>query len=408
MYNIRVTPIANHIDGSSFHDSGLNTAMSKLKTTVVKVIDKLLRVKRRVSLENNHNTRNILISYVVVPTNFLSFYFKSTHNNTYQSYLLIKMFYERGYNVYLHYYLDEKAVDYSKEYDIYIGHNVSFANIARKLKGNPRKFLLATGSEPNFGNRQQRLRVEDLNRRRKTDMKVYSDNIVPDLTENYELADLIVLMGNDFVRKTYPVRFAEKMALVNNVTLHPFFEPVKRARNNHFLFISSVGQVHRGLDLLLEIFSKLPYKLYVLSAFKSEPEFERIYANELYHSPNIIPVGFVSLDSADFRSAVNDSDFVILPSCSEGQSSSVVNLMAYGLLPVVPKFVGIDHIAELGVDIEELTIESVTHAVRTAVAMSDEEYHERKQRVLAEIAQYSAQNFAETMLQLTGLVNEKH
>src|SRR5690606_30503750 len=161
-------------------------------------------------------------------------------------------------------------IDMSKQYDLFIGHNETFAKIASLLKPPFRKVLIAAGSEPNFGNAQQQIRIKNLNERKKLNFKVYEDNIVPVLDQNYKEADLILLFGNSFVKQTYPENYHAKMTLINNVTLHPFFKKENRSRTNNFLFISRVGQVHRGLDLLLYIFPSLPIKLYVISAFVTE------------------------------------------------------------------------------------------------------------------------------------------
>jgi len=135
-----------------------------------------------------------------------------------------------------------------------------------------------------------------------------------------------------------------------------------------------VGQVHRGLDLVLDVFSKLDQKVYILSAFEKEKDFVALYAKELYETPNVIPVGYVPLDTREFFNVVTQCDFVILPSCSEGQSSSVVNLMAYGLIPVIPENVGIPNTAEVGIKIDTLDEAGVHAAVTRAVGLSEEAY----------------------------------
>ena len=57
--------------------------------------------------------------------------------------------------------------------------------------------------------------------------------------------------------------------------------------------------------------------------------------------PNIHPVGWVTVNGSEYNELVRKCAFVILPSCSEGQSGSVVQCMYSGLfLCLVPEEAG--------------------------------------------------------------------
>jgi glycosyltransferase involved in cell wall biosynthesis len=369
--------------------------ISRIQFIVVKIINRLLAMFRVIRMTSPRNKKNALISYVLTTPFYVDFYFKTTHNNKYKAYLMGLDLKKRGYNVYIYDYTDEN-IDYSRHYDLFLGHNYTFSKIASKLSPETRKALICTGSEAHFGNEQQRLRIIDVNRRKGTNLSIYEANRVPDLSINYKVADVMLILGNEFVKATYPPAYHHKIQLFDNVTLHPFFKRPEKKRSNTFLFISSLGQVHRGLDLVLDVFAKLPYKLFVMSAFKEEPDFEKIYEQELYHTENIIPLGFVSLNSNSFYNAVCESDFVLLPSCSEGQSSSVINLMAYGLIPVVTENTGLQHILESGVLIKTIDTNGVSNAIKEAVEMSDEEFHSKRNGLKTENKRYSRQGFLNT------------
>ena len=57
-----------------------------------------------------------------------------------------------------------------------------------------------------------------------------------------------------------------------------------------FVFFASSGQVHKGIDLLLELFSQQlkDYTLYVCSGYEQEEDFYQEYHKELYETSNII------------------------------------------------------------------------------------------------------------------------
>ncbi|WP_314621160.1 hypothetical protein, partial [uncultured Selenomonas sp.] len=96
-------------------------------------------------------------------------------------------------------------------------------------------------------------------------------------------------------------------------------------------------QVHKGLDLLLEIFGQkdFPFELYICSSFQSEKEFCEVYKSELFHTSNIHSVGFIDIMGEKFCEISEKCSFTILPSCSEGVAGSALTAMSAGIIPIV-------------------------------------------------------------------------
>lgn len=111
-----------------------------------------------------------------------------------------------------------------------------------------------------------------------------------------------------------------------------------------FVFFASSGQVHKGLDLLLELFSQhlKDYTLYVCSEYEQEEDFYQEYHKELYETSNIIPMGFVDIESETFREISYKCTFAILPSCAEGCAGSILTAMSAGMIPIVSKECGFE------------------------------------------------------------------
>ncbi len=102
------------------------------------------------------------------------------------------------------------------------------------------------------------------------------------------------------------------------------------ARYN-FLFFASRSQMQKGLDLLLEVFAKLPHlHLFVCSKFGGEPDFCACYRKELFETLNVHPVGWIPVNGPEYQQLVERCGFVIHPTCSEGQAGSVVQCMHSG------------------------------------------------------------------------------
>ena len=109
--------------------------------------------------------------------------------------------------------------------------------------------------------------------------------------------------GNQRNLSTYGENRPERVYFIKN-SGYEFLTPMhfSSKRPCSFLFIASHGQVHKGLDLVLESFASRPYlELFVCSMFGEEEDFCALYKRELYETPNIHPIGFVDIRGQLFR-----------------------------------------------------------------------------------------------------------
>lgn len=159
----------------------------------------------------------------------------------------------------------------------------------------------------------------------------------------------IIVVGNDYTAESWRAVYNGQIACINNVA-YPDIGYVgekdwETARRN-FLFLAGKGPVHKGLDLLLEVFAKHPeLNLYIGQSTVSA--FERAYKAE-FNLPNIFHFGHISLryHYEGWSHVVKTCAYLIHPSCSEGQAGAVVQGMAAGLIPIITRETGIDnHVA---------------------------------------------------------------
>ncbi len=196
-----------------------------------------------------------------------------------------------------------------------------------------------------------------------------------------ERSDAIVGFGNEFIMNSWREAF--------NVPVYPFdnygfketefildSKDFSTARMN-FLFFTSSSQMQKGLDLLLEIFPKHPdLHLYICSDYEKEGDFCACYHQELYETPNIHPMGWVMVNGSEYNELVRKCAFVILPSCSEGQSGSVVQCMYSGLIPLVTKESGIDT-EEFGITFADDSLEEIERVI-VEVSEKPESWHRER------------------------------
>jgi len=188
-----------------------------------------------------------------------------------------------------------------------------------------------------------------------------------------EHADCAVMLGNDHTLATW--RYAGKPIYpicVPGAVRFPAPEAKDfEACRHRFLWMGSYGLVHKGLDLVLEAFAGMPeLELLVCGPVGREPEFERAYERELYHTANIRTLGWVDPGSAAFAELVRGCVALVYPSCSEGQAGSVVTALHAGLVPIVSAASGVTIEPELGILLRDCSIEEIRGAVRHVAALS--------------------------------------
>lgn len=92
-------------------------------------------------------------------------------------------------------------------------------------------------------------------------------------------------------------------------------------------------------------------------------------------------------------------NFCILPTCSEGQSQSVVEAMNHGLIPIMNRMSGVD-VEGFGYIIEKPEIETIRSLVRNAAQSNEADcaYRSKTARDMVKM-NYSEMNFSENLTQ---------
>ena len=197
-----------------------------------------------------------------------------------------------------------------------------------------------------------------------------------------EHADCGTTLGNEFTIATY--RYARKpihRLPIPSAFRHPWIASKDWDRcRSHFVFFSSGGLVHKGLDLALEAFAGLPdCHLTVCAPIDAEPDFKAAYARELYDLPNIHTVGWVDIGKPQFVEIATRCAAVLSPSCSEGGGGAVVTCLHAGLVPIVSAGSSVD-IGHFGVPLKECSVPHIRETVRAVTEMSPHEVEVRSRQ----------------------------
>ncbi len=287
---------------------------------------------------NKKYSKNCLISYITNPfVKGVSY----THQNSWQVIEIAKAISKFGYNVDVCDYNYNKS-DFNKKYDLLIDlHPRDNAVYNKFLKSNCIKIAYLTGSNTSVSNIAEQKRINDVYRRR--NIKLIPRRQAPLISKRIESYNAAFFIGNEYNLRTFSEFKMPPVYFIKNTGYDFNFCNEKRKANN-FMFLGSAGQVHKGLDLLLEVFAEKckDCNLYVCSSFENESDFCKAYKNELYNTPNIYPVGFVDIKSDKFKEIAEKCAYMIMPSCSEGIAGSVLTAMSAGMIPIVSRECGFE------------------------------------------------------------------
>jgi hypothetical protein len=327
-----------------------------------KLITKLLPISIKNTIKHNlmicnffnaNYKKRALLSYVITPFKLNSL----SHTYFYEAQSWAKILDELGYIVDIIDYRNTKKLDI-EQYDLICGFGSVFkqyfeSSLDKKIK----TIYYGTGMHMFFQNQATLQRVKEVFN--KKNVWLGKSARVVENTSLYGtfLADSIIILGNDIVVQSY------KKYYNGNIfeTPAPFYQVQnaisiisRRSKEStkHYLWIGGSGLIHKGLDLILEYFSKHQNLiLHICGPIDNEKDFINAYNTELFKTSNILVHGFVDINSKQFEEILLSCSFVIFPSCSEGGAASVLAAIGNGgLIPIITKETSINTGYEIWID----------------------------------------------------------
>jgi glycosyltransferase involved in cell wall biosynthesis len=346
---------------------------------------------KRHKIINNYfktqHSKNALLSYITHPFAKGQYFF---HTNYFEAMSHAKILNELGYNVDVIDYEYQGKIDFSR-YDLLVGFGDAFnqyfeSGINKKIT----TIYYGTGMHVCHQNHATLKRLKDVYLKKGIWLSKSIRYVEKCWTYQTYLVDAMIILGNEISIESYKKFYDGK---IFNIPA-PFYkvinayELIKNSKNSKsFLWFGSSGLVHKGLDLLLDFFSKRQdLRLHICGPIKNEPDFEKVYYKELYETSNIITHGLVDIRTEKFKKILEDCSFLIFPSCSEGCSPSVITAIGNGgLIPIITKETTVSTGYEIW--IEDFTVEAIEKAVNRALSLTDEEISQLRKRNLEYVLQ---------------------
>lgn len=322
---------------------------------------------------------NVLLSYIIDP-----FLLKpeqplpNTHTHYWESSQMARTWLDLGYGVDVISWQNMEFVP-QKDYAFFIDVRRNLERLAPLLNKDCVKILHSDIAHILFHNAAESRRLLELQQRRGITLRPRRFE-VPNWA--IEHADCAIIKGNEFTLNTY--RYANKpLYRIRTSTLALYPWPEEKdfdACRKRFLWLSSGGMVHKGLDLVLDAFAEMPeYHVTICGPVQREKDFEQAFYRELYQTPNIRTIGWVDISSPEFINITNHCLGLIYPSCSEGQSGSVVTCLHAGLIPIVSYESGVD-VDDFGVILRSCSIDEIKDSIRMVSGLSAPELRRRARK----------------------------
>lgn len=289
------------------------------------------------------------------------------------------------------------------KYDVILGFGDLFSKVCDLNPKCEHKILYCTENEPEFSFSNESKRLDYFYKRHNKKLSLSRSGVFYRANDFYCSSHLLTLADKKYFTKfkkdvfeLYPTGLINSKFCISKKI---------EANSNDFLWFGSKGVVHKGLDLLVESFDGLDCnsKLYICGADEKE------LAELSYKSKNIYNLGRINVNSDDFLELAYKCKFIILPSCSEGFSTSITTAMLHGIIPVISKGIGMDRLGNLAYFIseEDLNIEGFKAYLKSLV----------KKRVLDQeiksVHSFARNNFViesyikHTKLTLENILNER-
>ena len=371
--------------------------LNRLRYCVLESLSDADPVHRRVvSLRPARPARgDVLFSYINNP-----FFLRpgesvpTTHTHYWESLQIAQTFLDLGYGVDVISWRNTWFQP-EKKYRAFVDVRYNMQRLAPLLNRDCLRIMHAETAHCLFHNAAEARRLLELQRRKGVTLRARR---LMEPNWAIEHADCATILGNGFTMGTY--RYANKPLYpvpISAPVLYPWPESKDfEASRRRFLWLSSGGMVHKGLDLVLDAFADMPgYEVVICGPVDRETDFVAAYRGQLCQSSNVRTLNWVDVTGPSFIEIMNSCVGLIYPSCSEGQSGAVVTCLHGGLIPIVSYESGVD-VDGFGIVLESCSLEEIKDAVQRVASLPVHELQGRARSAWEHArAHHTRERFAE-------------
>ena len=349
------------------------------------------------NVNKSDSEKRCLLIYITAP--FLTRKLNKCHQNQLQAIELARIIGKSGYVVDVVNF-NNKYARLKHNYDLIVGLIPRGIDIYTKhMNPGCKQVAYLTSMNLSVTSENENKRIEECYNRR--GVKLKARRFAGVIEKRIEQFDAVWYFGNSYNFHSYDCfKMPPSYRIINTGYVFPWANSNVPRNSRCFMFFGSAGQVHKGLDLLLELFSEeiKDCTLYVCGNFASEKDFAKEYYKELYKTPNIVPVGRVNIETTQYEELSKICAYSILPSCAEGCAGSVLTNMSAGIIPIVSRECGFEEDEVINLtDCKKKTIKKyiIEYSKKDSEWIKAQSFHSIK--IVHE--RYMDKNFAESVEQ---------
>ena len=322
------------------------------------------KFKREISFDFNHN-KTALLSYIQAPFAYKDQNScKATHANYAAAWEIVYILRDLGFNVDV-VEASERLFVPQKDYALLIGTLDCIDRFKPYLSDSCVTIFYALGVyvDARNGSDGELGRVQALEKRRGKHYVPKRLFMNPEgIRRSIEKADHVSITGGEATYHTFAEHIRSSKASLCTMPIYPETIPkpidVPLEQRTEFLWFFGYGQVHKGLDLVIDAFAEMPdCTLNIVGTM--EPDFERIYGSTIDQCANIHYHGYLDTSGNKFKTIVDKCLAFIAPTVNEGISCACVTSIQLGLYPIMTPATGVDLPDGLGLNLALCTKEEI-------------------------------------------------
>ena len=153
-----------------------------------------------------------------------------------------------------------------------------------------------------------------------------------------EYADYLTYYGTETQANSFSPKPIKQQLNISSVFIPEYQKKDIAETRNNFLWLGGGGLVHKGLDIVMEAFARVPkMHLYIAGNLKEEPRFWQWASQILSKHQNIHDLGWMDVGSPKFDAIAQKCIGTVYASGAEGGPGSVAQILHWGLIPIVTK-----------------------------------------------------------------------
>jgi glycosyltransferase involved in cell wall biosynthesis len=294
--------------------------------------------------ENSKKNKNALLIYTAeavskhLSKTLSSFPELTSHSGFSESIELLKVLLDLGYTVDYLNLKETPDVSWNK-YQLVIdaGNSIEYSKVVAGQK----KIYYSTGChwKTFYGNAYKH--SESFYKRNK--ILLYPDRqLMPSYSD--EASDIITCFGGTYQTNSFELNKQKVRQLNISTTFIPPSTLKKTiATKTKFMWYGGHGPFHKGLDLVVEAFAKMPhFELHIFGNIELNGKLFDWFQKKTSTTKNITYHGWATPDSKKFQDHVKLCDAIVFASSSEGGAGSVIQCLQFGLIPIINSSTAID------------------------------------------------------------------